>query len=113
MRQALLNILIDALEATTLSRRHGSPVRVLMRSGAGTVEVSVWHHGARAESSMIEQWGLAVARSVAGSHNATIAIEGDSENGLQVVTQWPIVAPTTLAVSSERQIMPDIVKEVD
>jgi signal transduction histidine kinase len=87
LRQALLNILIDALEATSLSDHKHDPVRVSVRADAAA-EVSVAHVGLRAEA-LLDDWGLAVARSVADAHGATITLERTPDHGARVVTQWP------------------------
>jgi signal transduction histidine kinase len=87
LRQALLNILIDALEATSSSDHKHDPVRISVRADAAA-EVSVAHVGLRAEA-LLDDWGLALARSVADAHGATITLERTPDNGARVVTQWP------------------------
>ncbi len=62
MRQGLLNVLLNALEATSLSASRTSPVRVVVRHADGIVEIKVTHFGERADPAIIEEWGLAVAR---------------------------------------------------
>jgi signal transduction histidine kinase len=89
MRQALLNMVLDALEATSLSPRHDKPVRITVQQAEDTVEVSISHFGLRTEAAGIEGWGLALARSVVVAHGGTIAMEGDAETGVRLVTRWP------------------------
>ncbi|HEY9229601.1 MAG TPA: hypothetical protein VIP11_23330 [Gemmatimonadaceae bacterium] len=88
IRQALLNLLLDALEATSLSAQKHEPVRVTVRPGDTTVEVTVSHVGARAEAAALDDWGLALARSIAEAHGATIALEGTPDTRIRVVTTW-------------------------
>jgi signal transduction histidine kinase len=89
VRQALLNVLTDALEATSLSARKDAPVRIAAKRAGASVEISVTHSGVRAESAGLDEWGLAVARSVVAAHGATIDLTGDPEIGVSVVTRWP------------------------
>lgn len=88
LRQALVNILIDALEATSLSDHKHDPVRVSIRADGGGAEVSVTHGGLRAEGTL-DDWGLALARSVADAHGASITLETTADQGARVVTLWP------------------------
>jgi signal transduction histidine kinase len=89
VRQALLNLLTDALEATSHSARKDHPVRITARPTGASVEIGVAHSGVRAESAGLDEWGLALARSVVAAHNATITLTGDPETGVSVVTRWP------------------------
>jgi signal transduction histidine kinase len=89
MRQAILNIVLDALEATSLSQRRDKPIRLTVRQVEDTVEVAVTHFGLRTEASGVEGWGLALARSVVVAHGGTIAMEGDADAGVRLVTRWP------------------------
>jgi signal transduction histidine kinase len=88
LRQAFLNILLDALEATSSSEQKHEPVKVVIRAEA-TAEVSVAHAGLRAEAALIDDWGLALARSVADAHGAAITLEHTADNGARILTQWP------------------------
>jgi signal transduction histidine kinase len=89
MRQALLNMVLDALEATSLSPRRDKPVRLAVRQVEDTVEVAVTHFGLRSEAAVVDGWGLALARSVVVAHGGTIALEGDADAGVRLVTRWP------------------------
>jgi two-component system sensor kinase FixL len=115
VRQALLNIVLYALEATSLHRsepqvvrasvrpvgwRSGSSTAVASRSGADAVEVAVSHVGETTEGRGLDHWGLALARSVVGAHGATIAVEGEAATGIAVVTRWPIRPPEVAPLPS-------------
>jgi signal transduction histidine kinase len=89
VRQALLNILMDALEATSLSPRKEMPIRIAVRRAESAVEVVVSHVGERADGAGLDEWGLALARSVVAAHGATIAMTGTPATGISVVTTWP------------------------
>lgn len=108
VRQALLNIVLHALEAASSGRVALGPVRVAVRpadwrggsssavtarDGAGAVEVSITHFGERGDAPDVAHWGLALARSVVRAHGATIAFEGDAATGVVVVTRWPTRPP--------------------
>lgn len=89
VRQALLNILLDSLEATSESSHREGPVRIAVRSqAAGSVDVVVTHFGLRTDSG--GGWGLALARSVADAHGGSLQVSGDPEHGLAVTTRWPV-----------------------
>lgn len=92
VRQALLNMLLDALEATSLSahehEHEHEPVRVTVRQAGAAVEVAISHAGARGESTELGDWGLALARSIVDAHGATIALERTPESHVRVVTTW-------------------------
>jgi sensor histidine kinase regulating citrate/malate metabolism len=89
MRQALLNMVLDALEATSLSPHHDKTVRLTVKQVDDTVEVATTHFGLRSEAAEIEGWGLALARSVVVAHGGTITMEGDADAGVRLVTRWP------------------------
>jgi signal transduction histidine kinase len=87
LRQAFLNILLDALEATSSSDQKHEPVHVVIRAETAA-EVSVAHVGLRTEA-LLDDWGLALARSVADAHGAVITLERTADNGARVMTKWP------------------------
>ena len=89
MRQALLNMVLDALEAASLSPRPDKPVQIIVREVDDTVEVAVSHFGQRHEAAAVDGWGLALARSVVVAHGGTIELEGDADAGVRLVTRWP------------------------
>lgn len=87
VRQALLNILLDSLEATSESTHREGPVGIVVRSQLpGAVDVVVTHFGLRTDSD--GGWGLALARSVADAHGGSLGVSGDPEHGLAVTTRW-------------------------
>ena len=115
VRQALLNIVLYALEATSLSRAKNGPVRVrvrpagwrggsstsvVSRAGAEAAEVAVEYFGERGGGAGLDHWGLALARSVANAHGATIAFESDAATGVVVVTRWPMRPPEVAPLPS-------------
>lgn len=89
VRQALMNILLDALEATASSARAEGPIVVAVSTQEPhTVDVVVTHFGDRADSS--GGWGLALARSVSDAHGGSLGVTGNSEQGVTVRTRWPV-----------------------
>jgi two-component system sensor kinase FixL len=90
MRQALLNIVLDALEAASLSTQPQKTVLLTVRPVEGAVEVAVTHFGLRTEAAVVDDWGLALARSVVEAHHGTIAMEGNADDGVRLVTRWPL-----------------------
>jgi signal transduction histidine kinase len=92
IRQALLNVLVDALEATSLSNRKDAPIRITVRRVGAAVEIAVSHFGVRAAGAGLDDWGLALARSVVVAHGATITLTGTPEAGVSVATTWPAYA---------------------
>jgi C4-dicarboxylate-specific signal transduction histidine kinase len=92
IRQALLNIVTDALEATSLSTHKDAPIRIGVRPTGDAVEIAVRHFGLRAEGVGLDDWSLALARSVVTAHHASISVTGTAEAGIAVVTTWPTYA---------------------
>jgi signal transduction histidine kinase len=89
MRQALLNIVLDALEAASLSTKSKKTVSLTVRAVEDAVEVAVSHFGLRTEATAVDDWGLALARSVVEAHHGTISMDGDADAGVHLVTRWP------------------------
>jgi signal transduction histidine kinase len=89
VRQALLNIVLDALEAAALSTKTDKRVSLAVRPVDGAVEVAVSHFGLRTEAAIADGWGLALARSVVEAHHGAISMEGDADAGVHLVTRWP------------------------
>ena len=89
IRQALLNIVTDALEATSLSTHKEAPIRIDVRPSGDAVEITVRHFGLRAEGVGLDDWSLALARSVVAAHRASLTVTGTAETGISVVTTWP------------------------
>lgn len=93
VRQALVNIVRDAIDATALLTQptERDPVRIIVRPAAAdstTAEVHVMHAGEHRVSGLTS-WSLALARSVVAVHGATIAFEGEPPNDANVVMRWP------------------------
>ena len=89
VRQALLNIVLDALEGASLSPQPQRTVSLTVRPVDDDVEVSVTHFGLRNEAAVVDDWGLAPARSVVEAHHGTIVMEGNADAGVRLVTRWP------------------------
>lgn len=90
-RQALLNVVLDALEATSMHERVLGPVRVSVHhAGDASLDIAVFHLGARPDGAGTTDWGLALARSVAAAHGATLEIGGTLATGFTVTLRWPI-----------------------
>ena len=70
VRQALLNILMNALESTSASDSPGGPISVGMHSdeGAGIVEVVITYFGPKDERVGASERALALARAIAEVH---------------------------------------------
>ncbi len=90
LRHALLNMLLDALEGTSTSDEPGRRVVLAARAVDGSVELAISHFGLRPEGASVDDWGLALARSVVKAHRGTITLEGDADAGVRLVTRWPI-----------------------
>jgi K+-sensing histidine kinase KdpD len=102
IRQALLNILLNALQQASLNEAGGHPVRISVRRAGETVEVAVTHAGPRTDAAARDAWGLAVARAAIDVHQATITLDDDPAAGVRLVTRWPINGPA-LSVESVGQ----------
>jgi two-component system sensor kinase FixL len=102
VRQALLNIVLDALEATSDSEQHHAPVCVTASAaGIDAVDVVVTHFGERADSTA--GLGLALARSVTDAHAGSLRVSGDAEHGVTVTTRWPVRSvPSTRSREARR-----------
>ena len=92
VRQALLNILMNALESTSASRRPAGPITIAMHSddGAGIVEVVITHFAPPDEPVGASERALALARAIAEVHDALLTIEGEPESGIAIRTRWPV-----------------------
>ena len=91
VRQALLNILINALEGTSASDRTGGPISIAVSAdGDDAVEIVVTHFGPAQESVAAADSALALARSIAKVHDASFAIAGDPASGITITSRWPV-----------------------
>jgi signal transduction histidine kinase len=94
LRHALINMVLDALESTSLSHQPDRRVVLAARQVEDSVELTVTHLGLRPEAANVDDWGLALARSVVKAHRGTMTLEGDADAGVRLVTRWPIPHPT-------------------
>lgn len=101
VRQALMNIVLDALEATSESEHADGPVVLSVRvSEPGMVDVVVTHFGERTNSN--GGWGLSLAQSVTSAHGGALDVSGEATRGVTVTTRWPIRAPAHEGPSAVR-----------
>jgi signal transduction histidine kinase len=103
VRQALLNIVLDALEATSDSEQHDAAV-VVTASATTTdaVDVIVTHVGERADSTA--GLGLALARSVTEAHAGSLHVSGDAQRGVTVATRWPVRSASSARLRETRRV---------
>jgi signal transduction histidine kinase len=90
LRQAVLNLVLDAVENATPA--DGVHVRLAV-TDAGAVELTVCHVR-RDDPPDDGGWELAVARRVAEAHGVALQIDRGSEGQVVVRTEWP-AAPAT------------------
>ena len=92
VRQALLNILMNALESTSASHSPAGPITIAMCSddAAGVVELIIKHYGPQDEAVGTSERALALARAIAEVHDALLTVEGDPESGITIRTRWPV-----------------------
>jgi two-component system sensor kinase FixL len=102
IRQALLNIVLTALQGASLKAAADRLVRVSVGRAGETVEVAVTHPAIRTDAAARAAPGLAVARAAIDAHQATITLDDDPATGVRLVTRWPINAPA-LSVESVGQ----------
>jgi signal transduction histidine kinase len=95
IRQALLNIVLNALRQASQKEAGGRPVQLSVRRVGETVEVAVSHAGARTDAAVFDALGLAVARAAIDVHQATITLDDDPATGVRLVTRWPINGPAS------------------
>jgi signal transduction histidine kinase len=88
VRQALLNIVLNALAAASLSTGAERTITLTARPVDGAVELAVSHYGPRADPAD-DDWGLALARSVIEAHHGAISTQEDADAGVHLVTRWP------------------------
>ncbi len=89
LRQAILNLIINALDGTSASDHPGGPITIAMSADDNTVELAVTHFGPT-ELTATPDPGLALARSIAEVHDASITMSGTSESGVTISTKWPV-----------------------
>jgi nitrogen-specific signal transduction histidine kinase len=93
VRHALLNVVLDALTATSSSKHQNAAVSVTVGQSSDCAKVTVRHFGLLPGGAKVDGSGLAVARSVVDAHGASIAIEASADGAVDVVTRWPSRLP--------------------
>jgi C4-dicarboxylate-specific signal transduction histidine kinase len=90
VKQAMLNILLDAMDSIAPDANDTRNVAADVRSHDDNfVDVTIRYHR-DPRSRQPDQWNLALARSVAEVHGATLHSEIDDDSYLTVLTRWPI-----------------------
>lgn len=89
VRQALLNLFIRALDSASHALPTGSVIVGVHPAGAEAVETVVTHTGLRAENAVDDRSSLALARSVADAHGASLTVRDDPVLGTSVSIRWP------------------------
>ena len=89
IRQALLNVLLHAIDA---SGRPGGPIRGAITNLEDAVEAVVTYPKSTDAPSTITGPGLTLARAVVAAHGATLKIDDSSESMVRVETTWPAYA---------------------
>ncbi len=103
LRQALLNVLLDALHATSKSGNQNGPLAVDIRPAENSVEIVVTHF---APGDHASDSSLALARAVADAHGANLTVRGDPGSTVSVVTRWPVRNGShhDIALTGERRV---------
>jgi signal transduction histidine kinase len=87
IREGMLNILAHALESASLETENPKPVRVTVRRVNRKAEMTIAFAQPRVYAAGRDPWSLALARSVASVHGATVAVE-PFDDGARVITTW-------------------------
>ncbi len=90
IRQALLNVLLHAIDAS--GGRPGGPILGAITNLEDAVEAVVSYPKSADAPETITGPGLTLARAVAAAHGATIKIDDSSESMVRVETTWPTYA---------------------
>ena len=90
IRQALLNVLLHAIDAS--GGRPGTPIRGSITNLEDAVEAVVTYPKPADGPVTSTGPGLTLARAVAAAHGATIKIDDSSESMVRVETTWPAYA---------------------
>jgi len=93
IRQALLNVLLHAIDASgpRLAGTNGEPIRGAITNLEDAVEAVV-SYPKPADAVTNTGPGLTLARAVVAAHGATIKIDDSSESTVRVLTTWPTYA---------------------
>jgi signal transduction histidine kinase len=104
LRQAILNVIINALDGTSASDHPGGPITIAVSADDAAVELAVTHFGPR-EPTATPDADLALARSIAEVHGASITTSGTPESGVTISSNWPVQrAASSDAPADERYI---------
>src|SRR5262245_59383882 len=101
IRQALLNVVLDALEATSRSPTPTAAVHIAIRPDGDAAQVSITHTATLEDASGTSSWSLALAKSIAAAHSADIAVNGTPQSGITVTMRWPTDRPMRLSVADD------------
>ncbi|HEY7396651.1 MAG TPA: histidine kinase dimerization/phospho-acceptor domain-containing protein [Gemmatimonadaceae bacterium] len=96
IRQALLNVVLDALEATSRSTTPTAAVQIAIRPDGEAAQVSITHTAPEDDASSTSSWSLALAKSIAAAHSADIAVNATPRSGITVIMRWPTHRPMPL-----------------
>ena len=89
MREALVIIVLGALEAAARRASSGAVVTVELRHVAANVEIVVTHPGTRPTAALLDTWAQTAARAVGAANAATVTVEETGTNDVRIVTRWP------------------------
>jgi len=94
IRQALLNVLLHAIDASGPRPAGGAtePIRGAISNLEGAVEAVVSYPKSADAPVTSTGPGLTLARAVVAAHGATIQIDDSSESTVRVLTTWPTYA---------------------
>ena len=101
IRQAFLNVVLDALEATSKSTTPTAPVHLTIRPDGEAAACTVAHAASHTDSSSVSTWSLALAKSIAAAHGAEIEVKTMPKSGISVIMRWPTHRPMPLPVSDD------------
>lgn len=92
IRQALLNVLVAALETMPAdSAAHGTIFIAVHRAG-NAAEVVLKSPALPASSEDVANWELSLARSVVAIHSGALTVQPLADGGAVVTTTWPLHA---------------------
>lgn len=92
IRQALLNVLLHAIDMSGKLPPGGEPIRGAITNLEDAVEAVVSYPKSADAPVTSTGPGLTLARAVAAAHGATIKIDDTSESRVRVQTTWPAYA---------------------
>ena len=91
IRQALLNVLVAALETIPPDSPGRSTMRILVRRAGTDAEIALTCPGIPT-SDDVADWELSLARSVVAIHGGTMRVQPLPGGGAVVTTTWPFHA---------------------